>query len=478
MTSIARVGAKHFWYNKRETPQIPIPVHPIPTYSVLSRTTPRHFTGRRSPGQIAAGFAAGAALCLGALPVQADTATSGQATVPLSQTAPASAPVTTVPPTGTGVPATPGDPNTPPAPPLTPTPAEQPVPAGTPLPPPTDVPPPDVPLPIPLRLGKRAIIGGAIDMRSLSSSYGERQSTWVREGEMNVLYPIAIRGQTRANAVLQGIVEDSGPNSHHRSISLGEGYIAYRLPSGIDSDSTAYIKVGQFQIPFGLLAVYDPHLEIIQPLYEEALGLRLDWGVGVSGRFYSLINYDFAFTAGVGPNHVGVAANRVTTLRLGRTFYTRNGVVNVGGSLLSGRLPITDPDKDHPIPEDLPASGIVTGDRGYIDKTRIGVDGTLTFKNITARGEAVTGADADQKILGIFGQGEYRFSGRTSALLARSYYQYPQGDSTDIRDSVGLLYAISPNATVRTVYEILHETPQNQPSAQYSHFTVQLLLRF
>ena len=39
-----------------------------------------------------------------------------------------------------------------------------------------------------------------------------------------------------------------------------------------DFDSTAYLKIGQFQIPFGLLAVYDPHLLILQPLYAAVAG--------------------------------------------------------------------------------------------------------------------------------------------------------------------------------------------------------------
>ena len=349
---------------------------------------------------------------------------------------------------------------------------------GLPLPPPTDVAPPELPLPPPLRLGKRAIIGGAIDLRRVTLNRNDASGAWLREGELNLLYPIVLGGKTRANAVLQGIYEDGGPNFPKRRASLGETYIAYKVPASVDTESTAYIKLGQFQLPFGLLAVYDPHLDVIQPLYSQALGLRLDWGLGISGRFYSVLNYDFAITAGVGPNHVALARNKVTTVRLGRTFVTRNGTVNVGGSLLAGRLPITDINKDHPFSDDLPPSSQPADDRGYIQKTRIGGDATLQYSNIVARGEVVTGADGDQKVLGYFLQGEYHTSDRLTGVLARSFYQYPSGDSTYSRNSIGVVYLIDPKATLRAVYEVLSDTPSNQPSAERKRFTVQILLRF
>ena len=76
--------------------------------------------------------------------------------------------------------------------------------------------------------------------------------------------------------------------------------------------------------------------------------------MALSGRFYGYLNYDFAVTTGTGPNHLDVNPNRVVTFRLGRTFATRNGVVNVGGSLLQGRLPITDLTAENPFAVELP----------------------------------------------------------------------------------------------------------------------------
>jgi hypothetical protein len=300
----------------------------------------------------------------------------------------------------------------------------------------------------------------------------------VREGEIDLLYPLVLQGQTRANIVLQGIVEDGGPEIHRRGAALGEAYIAYKLPIAPDSDSTAYLKAGQFQIPFGLLAVYDPHLDIVQPLYAQTLGVRLDWGVGVSGRFYGLLNYDFALTAGVGPDHVAIPSQRVATFRLGRTFPLSEGSVNVGGSLLSGRLPVTDINAENPFTEELPPSGRVGADEGYVQKTRIGGDITLEYNKWVARGEAVTGADQDQKIFGYFAEGEYKATDRLSGLIAQSYYQYPNNNSTYLRTSFGGVYRIDPRATFRIVYDLMRDTPHDEPSADRKRLTMQLLLRF
>jgi hypothetical protein len=237
--------------------------------------------------------------------------------------------------------------------------------------------------------------------------------------------------------------------------------------------------VGQFQLPFGLLAVYDPHLLILQPLYAQSLGLRTDFGVALSGRAYGTLNYDLAVTTGTGPNHLDVDPNRVVTFRLGRTFTTRNGVVNVGGSLLQGRLPITDITRDDPFAVELPPSGRARADRGgFVSKSRIGGDGSYGFKRATARGEAVVGADGDKRVLGYYAEANYRFTGRISAAASRSLFVYPEGNSSASRESLGLTYASGTNLTLRALYQYLRDVPRDAGGQVRHRFTVQLLLRF
>jgi hypothetical protein len=354
-----------------------------------------------------------------------------------------------------------------------------PIPAGVVLPPPTDQPPPPVPLPNPIPLGEGFLVSGALDIRTRTANTGRRGGIWVNTVELDLQHPISSQGQTRGNFYVQLIGENPPDLPHSDDVQVGEAYFIYRLPVENDFDSTAYLKIGQFQIPFGLLAVYDPHLLILQPLYPQSLGLRTDFGAAVSGRVYGFLNYDLAVTAGTGPNHLYANPNRVVTFRLGRTFTTRNGVVNVGGSLLQGRLPITDITTANPLAVELPPSGRVHADRGgFVSKSRIGGDASYGFRRIVARGEVVAGADGDQRILGYYAEGNYNFTERLSVVAARSLFVYPQGNSTASQEAVGLTYAASANLTFRTLYQYLRDVPVGGSAGIDHRLTFQVLLRF
>ena len=361
---------------------------------------------------------------------------------------------------------------------LTPSPAA--TAAQPPLPPPTDQPPPEVPLPNPIPLGRGFLISGALDLRYRTADTDQRSGAWVSATELDLQHPITQRGNALGNLYVQVIGEDPVDVRNGKDVQIGEAYFLYKLPVQSDTSTTAYLKAGQFQIPFGLLGVYDPHLLILQPLYAQSLGVRTDFGLALSGRLYGYLNYDFAVTTGTGPNHLDVDPNRVVTFRLGRTFTTRNGVVNVGGSLLQGRLPVTDLSAADPFAVELPPSGRVRADRagGYVSKSRIAGDGSYGFQRTTARGELVVGADNDQRVIGYYTEGDYRFTGRLSAALSRSLFVYPFGNSSASRESLGLTYASSSNLTFRALYQYLRDVPPNGGGQTRHRLTFQMLLRF
>jgi len=355
--------------------------------------------------------------------------------------------------------------------------------ATIPLPPPTDQPPPEVPLPDPIPIGPGFLVSGALDIRTRTANTGRTGGVWLNTAELDIQHNISNRNTAVGNLYLQLLSEDPPDVSHGRDIQIGEAYVTYRLPIDADFNSTAYVKAGQFQIPFGLLAVYDPHLQILQPLNAQSLGLRTDFGLAVSGRLYGYLNYDFSLTTGTGPSHIDVNPSRVVCFRLGRTFTTRNGVVNIGGSLLQGRLPNTDLTADNPFAVELPPSGrvradrLVNGDR-FVSKSRIAGDVSYGYNRVTARGEIVAGADKDQRVLGYYAEGNYRFTNRLSAAVARSLFVYPTGNSTATRESLGLTYASSRNLTVRGLYQYLRDVPRDEGGHIRHRFTVQVLLRF
>ncbi len=347
------------------------------------------------------------------------------------------------------------------------------------LPSPTDQPPPEVPLPNPIPLGQGFLISGALDVRTRTANTGRRGGVWVNTAELDLQRPVGSGGKTRGNLYIQLLAESPPDQPHPDDVQIGEAYFIYRLPVENDFDSTAYLKVGQFQLPFGLLAVYDPHLVILQPLYAQSLGVRTDFGVALSGRAYGFLNYDLALTTGTGPNHLYANPNRVVTFRLGRTFTTRNGVVNVGGSLLQGRLPITDITAASPFGVELPPSGRVRADRGgFVSKSRLAGDASYGFRRTVARGEVVTGADGDQRVLGYYAEGNYSLTERLSITAARSLFVYPRGNSSASQEAVGLTYAPSANLTFRTLYQYLRDVPRDSSAGIRHRLTFQILLRF
>lgn len=355
------------------------------------------------------------------------------------------------------------------------------VPSSVQLPPPTDQPPPEVPLPDPIPLGRGFLVSGALDLRTRTADTGRTGGIWANTVEVDVQHAISKGGTAHGNVYVQLLAEDPPDTlrGSRRDISLGEAYVIYRLPIESDFDSTAYLKIGQFQVPFGLLAVYDPHLLILQPLYSQSLGIRTDFGAAISGRAYGFLNYDLAVTTGTGPDHLYGIPSRLVTFRLGRTFTTRNGVVNVGGSLLQGRLPVTDITKADPFASELPPSGRVRADRGgFISKSRIGGDASYGFKRTTARGEIVAGADGSQRIIGYYAEGDYRFGGRLSAALSQSLFVYPTGNSSASRSSAGFTYASSKSLTFRTLYQYLRDVPRDEGGQVRHRLTFQVLLRF
>ena len=190
-----------------------------------------------------------------------------------------------------------------------------------PLPPPTDQPPPEVPLPDPIPLGPGFLISGALDARTRTANTGRQGGIWINTAELDIQHNITRDNTAQGNVFVQVLSENPPDVARGRDIQIGEAYVTYRLPVEADFNSTAYVKAGQFQIPFGLLAVYDPHLLILQPLYAQSLGLRTDFGLAVSGRLYGYLNYDFSVTTGTGPNHIDVNPNRVVCFRLGPDVY-------------------------------------------------------------------------------------------------------------------------------------------------------------
>jgi hypothetical protein len=290
------------------------------------------------------------------------------------------------------------------------------------------------------------LVGGSLVLRNQSGN-GITHGTYISSGRFTADYIRAsvIDGDERGGARIQFVAETDGPTAtRFNKLRASELYGFYKfLFPGV----SATVRAGQFVIPFGLMASYDTSLQPIQPLYEKSLGLRVDTGVMLEGT-YGPYRYAAAVTTGSGPNRADVDRNKVTTFRLERHFQTQaeSGRLQVGGSILSGRGPVTD------FATTLAPSGVSTA-REFIDKTRFAADGNYKLAKLSARGELIFGADDQDPVWGYFGESSYPVIRRITATAMLKHWTFGQKPQAFTVIGVGLNIKLGSELILRTLYE-------------------------
>lgn len=339
--------------------------------------------------------------------------------------------------------------------------------AQTPVPPPT-------PSSAPISLDRRDTFNysGAADLRYRDVSRDATTGSYLSATRLNVdwtrrdsLGGGAVRGGARVQFYLEAD-EPGGTATTRLRASEVYGFYNFALP-GV----SAMLKVGQFVLPFGLVEFYDP-LQPIQPLYEKALGLRVDTGIGLEGN-YALYRYSVAITTGSGPNRSDFDQDKVISFRLSRRVDTTVGRFEVGGSLLTGRGPVTT------FATQLPPSG-TSGARNFVDKTRFAGDGQYFFGAVTIRGEVIFGGDGDDAVWGYFAEGNLRVAPRWTAVAVRRLWNFPTKPMSAATTGIGLNVDIGRGVTIRTLYEYQRDQPLPAGTSPQTtkRFTVQTRLNF
>ncbi len=147
------------------------------------------------------------------------------------------------------------------------------------------------------------------------------------------------------------------------------------------------IKIGRFDIPFGLLKTFDSHFTLLPQLFDQGLGIKKDIGAQVFG-YYKILTYDISFTQGF--NRWEMARNdRPITARIG----LENDAIKCGISYYNSTHPM--------------------GEMG--EMKRIGIDIEKNINPIILRAEVMYGDNPQGKgfnvmidfplILGIEGRG-------------------------------------------------------------------------
>ncbi|MFO7675050.1 MAG: hypothetical protein R6X12_01850 [bacterium] len=163
------------------------------------------------------------------------------------------------------------------------------------------------------------------------------------------------------------------------SFHFGEAYAV--IPLGLSRPS---VRVGQAVIPFGLMADYDVHNQIIQTSFARTVGLRLDAGIGILGTL-GPTGYWLQVSNGSGPFAMDGDRDKVITTRIAPTFLAGDAELTVGLSGLVGVLPYWPMDS-------LPR--MADGPTAFARKFRLGLDNTTDWGPVTLRLEGVAGRDS------------------------------------------------------------------------------------
>jgi hypothetical protein len=109
--------------------------------------------------------------------------------------------------------------------------------------------------------------------------------------ELNIKYTYANESGDRLLAFVQ-----IPYSSHFKSDMFLEHYgDAYLIVKG--SLRQPNIRIGRFDIPFGLIKNFDSHTTLLPQLFDKSLGIKKDIGAQVFG-FYKMFTYDVSFTQG------------------------------------------------------------------------------------------------------------------------------------------------------------------------------------
>ncbi|MGC4042297.1 MAG: hypothetical protein QM758_00645 [Armatimonas sp.] len=330
---------------------------------------------------------------------------------------------------------------------------------------------PDLFAPFPVYSDKRNwLIDNTLDIRYTNAHRGPR-GLFLSAARTTLDYIIADKktGREKGGARVQILAEpDDLGESAIRGLRASELYGFYVFEF---AKTEANVKLGQFVLPFGLAAVYDTPLQPIQTLYGPSVGLRVDTGIMVDGSA-GPYHYAASLTTGSGPNRRDQAGGVVQSFRLERNFLTQSGRIQVGGSLLSGKLPVTAYNTE------LPASGASSA-KDFVDKTRFAADASYYLKKLTMRGELQFGADDQRQVWGYFGEGRYGFDeGKSAIAMIRrwNFGQKPQGVSIY---GAGVNFELKNGLTIRTLYEYERAKPSATSSAVVDRrFTIQTRVRF
>ena len=311
--------------------------------------------------------------------------------------------------------------------------------------------------------GTSVRLGGALYPRYTYDAMGNGFELMGAEGNIQA----QVSGATRDIVTAMIQVRAGGAMSGWTSgFHFGEAYALF--PFGL---SLPTIRVGQAVIPFGLLADYDIHTQIIQTPFAKTLGLRLDPGLGVLGQL-GHTDYKLWVSNGNGPDAMDNDRGKVVTARVAPRFLVGDADVTLGLSGLAGSLPFWSLDSLAKMDE---------GPRFYRVKYRLGLDNTTDWGPLTMRLEGIAGKDSSLSqpfVFGYYGEARYAVTRWLEPMLAYDGFHTFEGSARTL--SAGLNY-YPPDISafeIQTAYQRNYLNTVTQNNMEDWHVIAQVVVRF
>ncbi|MDY6862020.1 MAG: porin [Thermodesulfobacteriota bacterium] len=215
---------------------------------------------------------------------------------------------------------------------------------------------------------------------------------------------------------------------------IHNAYANFRLPS-----RGQYLKVGHFDIPFGLEPLIDTHPTLFQTQALKNIGFKRDWGASLNGSF-PLFDYELSATIGSG-DAAKIWRKDGSHLLAGR-IGTPHENFQYGFSFLYGEVL-------QALYDDFLSNKTVL-------RKRIGFDGQYKYKSYLIKGEVSYGRDEDRDVLGSFLEVDYTFPSLQNLELGSQlkYFinELGKDKSDDTVLTLGASYKINEAITLRTMW--------------------------
>ena len=273
--------------------------------------------------------------------------------------------------------------------------------------------------------------------------FSGEQGDWVTT-DLQIRFPMGNKKTPLRNAYASSNLNFDFSRKKLESILTGEWrptyqfhnvYANFKLNAGRSN-----IKIGHFDVPFGLEPLLDTHPTLLQTQATKNVGFKKDWGLSVNGALPAF-DYEVSTTLGCGGSKK-IWRKDGSYLLSGRMGTPTSEDFQYGLSLLYGRV--------------LPA---VYDDYLFdtaISRKRMGVDSQYFYRSYVFKGEIAYGKDEDHDVLSTFFEVDYTLpkyqKWQLEAQLKLFVNDLDKSGTDDTTMTLGTSYKLSNTVTLRANY--------------------------